>query len=155
MRGHHGEFRPSELFRECKRCVGHCFGAFLGLGSVAAVGRDSGWVDGHPGATKIRSMRAAELSVVADVKRSTRCVAGSRYASNMSLLNRISIDPEIVHGRPVVRGTRMRVADVLSLLAAGADEAEILEDYPYLTSEDIKACLAYAAARADHPIIAS
>lgn len=73
----------------------------------------------------------------------------------MSLLDRISIDPEVVHGRPAVRGTRMRVSDVLSLLAAGADEVEILEDYPYLTSEDIKACLAYAAAQADHAIIAS
>ncbi len=71
----------------------------------------------------------------------------------MSLLDRISIDPEVVHGRPAVRGTRMRVADVLSLLAAGADEAEILEDYPYLTSEDIRACLAYAAAQADHAIV--
>jgi uncharacterized protein (DUF433 family) len=71
----------------------------------------------------------------------------------MSLLNRISIDPEVVHGRPAVRGTRMRVTDVLSLLAAGADEAEILHDYPYLTSEDIKACLAYAAAQADHAIV--
>lgn len=71
----------------------------------------------------------------------------------MSLLDRISIDPEIVHGRPAVRGTRMRVADVLSLLAAGSSESEILEDYPYLTSEDIRACLAYAAAQADHAIV--
>jgi uncharacterized protein (DUF433 family) len=66
----------------------------------------------------------------------------------MSLLERISIDPEVVHGRPAVRGTRVRVSDVLSLLAAGADEAEILADYPYLNSEDIKACLACAAAQA-------
>lgn len=71
----------------------------------------------------------------------------------MSLLDRISIDPEVVHGRPAVRGTRMRVSDVLSLLAAGADEAEILEDYPYLSSEDVRACLAYAAAQADHAIV--
>jgi uncharacterized protein (DUF433 family) len=71
----------------------------------------------------------------------------------MSLLDRISIDPAIVHGRPAVRGTRMRVSDVLSLLAAGADEVEILEDYPYLSAEDIKACLAYAAAQADHAIV--
>ena len=71
----------------------------------------------------------------------------------MSLLDRISIDPEVVHGRPAVRGTRMRVSDVLSLLAAGADEAEILEDYPYLSSEDIRACPAYAAAQADHAIV--
>jgi len=48
----------------------------------------------------------------------------------MPLLERITIDPEVVHGRPADRGTRMRVADVLSLLARGASEAEILEDYP-------------------------
>jgi len=71
----------------------------------------------------------------------------------MSLLDRISIDPEVVHGRPAIRGTRMRVADVLSLLAEGADEAEILKDYPYLAAEDIRACLAYAAAQADHAIV--
>ena len=71
----------------------------------------------------------------------------------MSLLDRISIDPDVVHGRPAIRGTRMRVTDVLSLLAAGAEQAEILQDYPYLTSEDIKACLAYAAALADHAIV--
>ena len=71
----------------------------------------------------------------------------------MSLLDRISINPDVVHGRPAVRGTRMRVSDVLSLLAAGADEAEILEDYPYLNAEDIRACLAYAAAQADHAIV--
>jgi uncharacterized protein (DUF433 family) len=71
----------------------------------------------------------------------------------MSLLDRISIDPEIVHGRPAVRGTRMRVADVLSLLAAGATEDEILADYPYLAADDIKACLAYAAIQADHPVV--
>lgn len=71
----------------------------------------------------------------------------------MSLLERITVDPDVVHGRPVVRGTRMRVADVLSLLAAGADEAEILEDYPYLAEEDIKACLTYAAAQVDHAVV--
>ncbi len=71
----------------------------------------------------------------------------------MSLLDRISIDSAVVHGRPVLRGTRMRVSDVLALLAAGADEAEILEDYPYLAVEDIRACLAYAAAQADHTIL--
>ncbi|PRI11853.1 DUF433 domain-containing protein [Leucobacter massiliensis] len=71
----------------------------------------------------------------------------------MSLLERIVIDPEVVHGRPRVRGTRMRVADVLALLASGADEAEILADYPYLTADDIRACLAYAAAQADHAVL--
>jgi len=71
----------------------------------------------------------------------------------MSLLERIVVDPDVVHGRPRVRGTRMRVSDVLSLLASGVAEAEILEDYPYLTADDIKACLEYAAAQADHAIL--
>lgn len=68
----------------------------------------------------------------------------------MALLERITVDSNVVHGRPAVRGTRVRVADVLSLLAAGATELEILEDYPYLEPEDIKACLEYAAAQAGH-----
>ena len=76
-----------------------------------------------------------------------------RYPEGMSLMERITIDPEVAHGRPVVRGTRMRVADVLALLAAGANEAEILEDYPYLTAEDLRACLAYAAAQANHAVV--
>lgn len=71
----------------------------------------------------------------------------------MSLLDRIVIDSEIAHGRPTVRGTRMRVSDVLALLAAGADNAEIIEDYPYIAPEDIRACLEYAAAQADHAIL--
>lgn len=71
----------------------------------------------------------------------------------MSLLERIAIDADIVHGRPRVRGTRMRVSDVLSLLASGATEAEIIEDYPYLSADDIRACLAYAAAQADHTVL--
>ena len=70
----------------------------------------------------------------------------------MSLLARITMDPEMVHGRPAVRDTRVRVADVLSLLAPGASEAEILADYPYLEADDIKACLEYAAARASHTV---
>ncbi len=71
----------------------------------------------------------------------------------MLLSDRIVIDPDVVHGRPAIRGTRMRVADVLSLLASGATTAEILEDYPYLTEEDIKASLQYAAAQANHTVL--
>ncbi len=52
-----------------------------------------------------------------------------------------------------MRGTGVRVTDVLSLLAAGAAEAEILADYPYLTADDIRACLQYAAALADHTVL--
>ena len=75
--------------------------------------------------------------------------------SDADLLARITFRPEQCGGRPCVRGMRIRVADVLSLLAAGATEAEILEDYPYLEHEDIAACLLYAARRVDHPRFAA
>ena len=73
----------------------------------------------------------------------------------MSLLERVTVDPEVVHGRPAVRGTRVRVTDALSLLASGATEAEILTDYPYLEADDIKACLEYEAAQADHAVLSA
>lgn len=68
---------------------------------------------------------------------------------------RIAVDPAISGGRPIVVGTRVRVTDVLEMLAAGSSESEIVADFPYLTREDIRACLAYAAASADHPIVIS
>ena len=66
---------------------------------------------------------------------------------------RIAVDPAICGGRPVVAGTRVRVTDVLEMLAGGASEAEIVADYPYLAADDIRACLAYAASVADHPVV--
>jgi uncharacterized protein (DUF433 family) len=57
---------------------------------------------------------------------------------------RIYIDPEILAGKPVVRGTRLAVEFILELLAAGRTEAEVLDDYPGLTREDILACVSYA-----------
>jgi len=65
----------------------------------------------------------------------------------MDLACRISIEPEIRFGKPCVRGTRISVGDVLSYLASGMTEAEILTDFPSLTHEDILACLAFAAER--------
>lgn len=70
-----------------------------------------------------------------------------------SAMERITFNPNQCGGRPCIRGMRIRVKDVLDLLAAGVGEAEILEDYPYLEGEDIRACLEYAAAEADHPIL--
>ncbi len=58
---------------------------------------------------------------------------------------RIIVDPEILAGKPVVRGTRLAVEFILGLLAAGQSEAEILENYPGLTKADVLACLAYAS----------
>lgn len=66
---------------------------------------------------------------------------------------RIVSNPEVCGGRPIIAGTRMRVADVLAMLAAGTSEAEILGDYPYILADDIRACLAYAAEAVDHRIV--
>ncbi|SHJ62474.1 Uncharacterized conserved protein, DUF433 family [Rubritalea squalenifaciens DSM 18772] len=66
---------------------------------------------------------------------------------------RITFNPKQCGGRPCIRGMRIRVKDVLDLLAANVSRSEILEDYPYLESEDIDACLVYAAAEADHPVL--
>jgi uncharacterized protein (DUF433 family) len=65
----------------------------------------------------------------------------------MDLLSRIAIDPEIRFGKPCVRGTRITVGDVLSYLASGMSDDAILADFPQLTRDDIRACLAFAAER--------
>ncbi len=65
----------------------------------------------------------------------------------MDLLERIAIDPNIRFGKPCVRGTRISVGDVLGYLAGGMAEDEMPRDFPQLTREDIRACLAYAAER--------
>jgi uncharacterized protein (DUF433 family) len=61
------------------------------------------------------------------------------------LLARISVDPKVCFGKPRVRGTRIWVSLILDFLATGTTTEEILRDYPNLTAEDIRACLAYAA----------
>jgi uncharacterized protein (DUF433 family) len=72
---------------------------------------------------------------------------------NPSLLDRITIEPGKCGGRPCIRGQRIRVTDVLSLLGAGASHQEILEDYPFLEEADILAALEYAAVQTDHAIL--
>lgn len=71
----------------------------------------------------------------------------------MSHLHRITIDPAVCGGRPCLRGTRVRVKDVLDLLAAGVPNQEILADYPYLEAGDIVAALEYAALQTDHVVL--
>jgi len=68
---------------------------------------------------------------------------------------RITIDPEVCGGRPCIRGLRIRVTDILDMLAGGATRQEILTDYPYLEDEDITAALDYASLATDHPVIAA
>ena len=72
---------------------------------------------------------------------------------NTELLSRITSDPQQAGGRPCVRGMRIRVKDILDMLAGGASENEILNDFPYLEAEDIKACLEYASLQVDHAVV--
>ena len=65
----------------------------------------------------------------------------------MGWQERISVNPEVRSGKPCVKGTRITVYDVLEYLAGGMTEDQILSDFPDLTREDIRACLAFAAAR--------
>jgi uncharacterized protein (DUF433 family) len=65
----------------------------------------------------------------------------------MSYRDRIVLNPEVRFGKPTVRGTRITVADVLSYLASGMSEEEIVADFPQLSPQDIRACLAFAAER--------
>jgi uncharacterized protein (DUF433 family) len=71
----------------------------------------------------------------------------------MSELHRITVDAEHCGGRPCIRGLRVRVRDILDLLAAGASHEEILADYPYLEAEDITAALEFASRNSDHPVL--
>ncbi len=64
----------------------------------------------------------------------------------MNWRERITLDPEVLTGKPVVRGTRLAVEFVIELLAQGWSEEDVLRNYPGLTREDIQACLAYASA---------
>ena len=71
------------------------------------------------------------------------------------IAERITVDPEQCGGRPCVRGMRIRVTDVLDLLAAGLTSDQVLRDLPDLESEDIQACLRFASRRVDHPVVAT
>jgi len=73
----------------------------------------------------------------------------------MNYLARITFNPNQCGGRPCIRGMRIRVKDILDLVAAGASHAEILADHPDLEADDIKASLEYAAAQLDHPVLVS
>lgn len=71
----------------------------------------------------------------------------------MNEQGRITINPNQCGGRPCVRGMRIRVKDVLDMLAGGATAADILDDFPDLQAEDIRACIAYAARYMDHTVL--
>ncbi len=70
-----------------------------------------------------------------------------------ALLDRITVNPNQCGGRPCVRGMRIRVKDVLDMLADGSTQEEILADFPDLEADDIRASIAYAARYLDHSIL--
>ena len=80
-------------------------------------------------------------------------LAGSAARATMEPCERIRVDPAICGGRPHIRGTRVRVSDILDLLASGASPSEVLADYPYLSEVDLRAALAYGAAATEHRVI--
>lgn len=67
-----------------------------------------------------------------------------------TLLRRITIDPEVFSGKPIIRGRRLAVEHVLGMLAAGDDVDTLLEGYPWLEREDVQACLVYARRLVGH-----
>ena len=72
-----------------------------------------------------------------------------------NLLDRITVNPEQCGGRPCIRGMRIRVIDVLDLLAAGLSREQVLQELPDLEPEDVGAALQYASRRLDHPVLAA
>ncbi len=73
-------------------------------------------------------------------------------AASPKVLERIAVDAAVCGGRPHIRGTRVRVCDILELLAAGAPQSDILADYPYLSEADLRAALAYGAAASERGV---
>lgn len=71
------------------------------------------------------------------------------------LLDRITVNPKQCGGRPCIRGMRIRVIDILDMLAGGMSRDEILTDFPDLEADDITAALQYARRRLDHPVLAA
>jgi uncharacterized protein (DUF433 family) len=69
------------------------------------------------------------------------------------LENRITVNAEQCGGRPCIRGMRIRVSDVLDLLANGLTQQQVLDEMPDLESDDIRACLTYASTRLNHPVL--
>ena len=73
----------------------------------------------------------------------------------VELMDRITVNPDQCGGRPCVRGMRIRVVDVLDLLATGLSAQQVIEELPDLELADIAACLRFASRRLDHPVLAA
>ena len=73
----------------------------------------------------------------------------------VNLLDRITFNPRQCGGRPCIRGMRIRVVDVLDLLEAGLSAAQVVEELPDLELDDVRAAIAYARKKVDHPVLAA
>ncbi len=71
----------------------------------------------------------------------------------MNVMDRITVNPRQCGGRPCIRGMRIRVTDVLDLLAAGLSREQVIDELPDLEPEDVDACLRFASRRIDHPVV--
>ena len=76
-------------------------------------------------------------------------------AHTVELMDRITVNADQCGGRPCVRGMRIRVIDVLDLLAAGLTTAQVVDELPDLEPADVTACLRFASQRLDHPVLAA
>lgn len=85
--------------------------------------------------------------------RTCRLKSGVGVSMSVAYQDFITIEPGKRGGKPCIRGMRITVYDVLSYLAAGMSRDEILADFPYLTGDDIQACLGYAADRERHAFV--
>jgi uncharacterized protein (DUF433 family) len=119
----------------------------------------------HPGEADFDEATAAVLALVArfgrspnkllrvSVLREGRAAEEPARRPAAKFRARITVSPDVCSGRPTIRGTRMRVSDVLDMLASGALPREILDDYPYLEEADIAAVLEFAAESVGHRVI--
>jgi len=97
--------------------------------------------------------KLARISRLKDMPDSDEIHSQWSSSERDDLFNRISVDRDICGGRPCIRGTRMRVVDIVEALAHGATQEELLRDFDYLTADDISAALLYAARAADHRVV--
>lgn len=105
----------------------------------------------HPRSFQLPGRVRRDMESVRHGTRTFGCGLSEEYI--MPFLEHITVNPNQCGGRPCIRGMRIRVEDILELLAAGASREEIFEDYPYLESEDITVALAFAARQMDHPVL--
>jgi uncharacterized protein (DUF433 family) len=97
---------------------------------------------------KLRRISVVRSELGGEIGDRRRNSSGTR-----TVADRISVDPEICGGRPCIRGTRVRVSDILDMIADGASPDDIVKGYPYLDRDDVAAALSYAARAVDHRIV--